>query len=354
MRDPPSRKRRAGHGRCLRLGERQVSLAAPGPIRHNGRVRPRLDRPQRRGPVLSCPRCSRHNPAGALFCFHDGSPLGQAGAQAARLRRFAAPFDFPSGRACHSFDELALGCVVERPAALALLRDGTLADFLAGLGRADLAVAAAAGPGDEERALDDLLRRMPCAVVAPARLEVEPKLIDFGRLRPGQDAQRQLQLANAGMGLLHGSVSADEPWLAVGDGEGNTSRLFRCLHEATLTVRVLGRALRAAPRPLAGRLLVSSSGGTAVVEVRAEVPPAPFAAGVLAGSRTPRQLAEKARLGPREAARLFESGAVARWYGENGWTYPVEGDPAPGLAGVQQFFDALGLAAPPALELGEP
>src|SRR5262249_39549636 len=44
---------------------------------------------------------------------------------------------------------------------------------------------------------------------------------------------------------------------------------------------------------------------------------------------------------------------VQRWYAENGWAYPVEGDPATGLAAVQQFFDALGLSRPPRLEVSE-
>ena len=74
---------------------------------------------------------------------------------------------------------------------------------------------------------------------------------------------------------------------------------------------------------------------------------------MLAGARTPRQLAEKARLAPREAARHFETGAVARWYHDNGWSYPVNGAPVAGLAAVQQFFDALGLSASPRLEPSE-
>jgi Mg-chelatase subunit ChlD len=305
--------------------------------------------------VQNCPRCSRVNPGEALFCFHDGGPLGQAGLDAARLRRFPAPFIFPSGRCAGSFDELALGCLDDWTTALRLLRDGTLAAFLAGLGRADLALAVRpfGRTGDDERVLDDFLRQLPSAVLAPARLRIEPEVIDLGRLRVGQDTQRQLTLFNDGMGLLHGTISADVPWLAVGEA-GNTSRLFRCLHEMTLAIRVQGKALRASSAALHGRLTIVSSGGSAVIEVRAEAPPIPFAAGVLAGSRTPRQLAEKARAAPRESARLFESGAVARWYADNGWTYPIETDSATGLAAVQQFFDALGLSTPPALQLSEP
>src|SRR6202030_2812723 len=46
-------------------------------------------------------------------------------------------------------------------------------------------------------------------------------------------------------------------------------------------------------------------------------------------------------------------GAVADWYKANGWTYPVQGPSAAGLGAVQQFFEALGLTAPPKVEINE-
>ena len=73
----------------------------------------------------------------------------------------------------------------------------------------------------------------------------------------------------------------------------------------------------------------------------------PFPDGALAGATTPRQIAEKAKAQPKDAADLFARGAVARWYQTNGWTYPVQEPSASGLAAVQQFFEALGLTAPP-------
>src|SRR5205085_10013231 len=42
-----------------------------------------------------------------------------------------------------------------------------------------------------------------------------------------------------------------------------------------------------------------------------------------------------------------------KWYEENGWDYPIQGSAAAGLAAVQQFFEALGLAKPPRVELSE-
>src|SRR5262249_40402300 len=63
--------------------------------------------------------------------------------------------------------------------------------------------------------------------------------------------------------------------------------------------------------------------------------------------------ASKTKAGAKEAAKLFEGGAVARWYQENGWTYPVQGPVAEGPAAIQQFFDALGLSKPPPVEISE-
>jgi hypothetical protein len=83
------------------------------------------------------------------------------------------------------------------------------------------------------------------------------------------------------------------------------------------------------------------------------VPVRPFTGGVLAGAKSPRQIAEKAKAAPKEAAVLFERGAVADWYKSNGWTYPVQGPSAAGLGAVQQFFEALGLTAPPKVDINE-
>jgi hypothetical protein len=264
-------------------------------------------------------------------------------------------------------DELALACQDDWPGAVALLRLGAFEAFLGGIGRHDLAGEAReaarflAGPaggiddaGFADRALDRFLAGLPVQSVHPPLLAVEPAEIALGRVRIGADVRSELRLVNRGMRLLHGTVTSDAPWLLLGDGEGARGKLFGCLRETTLAVRVRGRALRAGLQPLRGRLLIDSCAGRCVVAVTLEAPPQTFAAGVLAGARTPRQLAEKARLAPKESARLFETGAVARWYRDNGWTYPVEGEPAAGLAAVQQFFDALGLSAPPRLELSRP
>ena len=71
----------------------------------------------------------------------------------------------------------------------------------------------------------------------------------------------------------------------------------------------------------------------------------------LAGARSPYEIAVKARKHPKEAALLFEQGAVKTWYASNGWTFPIEGSAGSGIGAVQQFFEALGLTKPPRLKI---
>src|SRR5205807_4366903 len=123
--------------------------------------------------------------------------------------------------------------------------------------------------------------------------------------------------------------------------------------ETVIPVQVRGKHLRAAGKPIEGQLLIESNGGNTTVTVRVEVPVKPFAIGVLTGAKSPRQVAEKAKHAPKEAAALFEKGAVAGWYADNGWTYPVQGPSSSGLAAVQQFFEALGLTPPPKVDISE-
>jgi hypothetical protein len=308
----------------------------------------------------TCTKCSRVNPEGAAYCYHDGAQLAghsrNGGPVAVGSRPFRSPFVFPSGRQCRTFDELALACQENWPAARDLLREGFFESFLGGLGRADLALAAreAARFPDHDRGLDQLLGHLPTGVVEPPRLAVAPQEVSLGALRVGEDRRCELHLENRGMRLLYGSVSCDDcDWLALGDAPGGPEKLFQFGSEALIPVHVKGQRLRAGKKPLEGRLTVESNGGTVTVLVRADVPIRPYPEGVLKGALTPRQVAEKAKAAPKEAASCFESGAVAEWYGSNGWVYPVHGPAATGLGAVQQFFEALGLTPPPKVDISE-
>ncbi len=304
-----------------------------------------------------CRQCSRVNPPEAAYCYHDGALLaGHRAAANPGARPFVSPFVFPSGLSCRNFDQLATACQQNWQHALDLLQQGFLASFFGGLGRVDLAQAAqeALRLPDADRGLDHVLSKLPTQVLEPPTLKVEPSDVNLGMLPMGTQRALQIQISNVGMRLLYGSVVSDSKWLAFGEGLGSAQKIFQCGAEITIGVRVHGQHLRAGAKQIEGRLIVESNGGTAVVRVRAEVPPIPFAEGVLAGAISPRQIAEKAKARPNDAAPLFESAAVADWFTRNGWTYPVQGPSASGLGAIQQFFEALGLVRAPKLEISAP
>jgi hypothetical protein len=308
----------------------------------------------------TCTKCSRVNPPEAAYCFFDGAVLGGQGRIGGPIsvatQPFANPFVFPSGRSCRNFDELALACHENWHEACDLLNKGYLNSFFGALGRSDLAAAArdAAVYPDKERGLDQLLGQLPSGVLAAARLRVEPTELNLGTMHAGTDRVVQIRLHNQGMRLLHGTVTCQEcPWLSLGDTLGTPQRHFQIDHEGVVTVHVRGGQLRAAAKPWEGQLLVESNGGAVSVPVRVEVPVKAFPKGPLAGAKSPRQVAEKAKAAPKEAALLFENGAVAQWYKDNGWTYPVQGPSASGIGAVQQFFEALGLTEPPKVNVSE-
>src|SRR5260370_15303094 len=95
--------------------------------------------------VQTCAKCSRANPPEATYCHFDGLALGgrarACGPVAVGAQQFPGPFVFPTGRACRSFDELALACQADWTAASELLEHGYFESFFGGPRRARLAPA---------------------------------------------------------------------------------------------------------------------------------------------------------------------------------------------------------------------
>jgi hypothetical protein len=309
--------------------------------------------------VQTCSKCSRANPADAVYCYFDGLVLGghsrNGGPVAVGSQVFASSFVFPTGKTCRSFNELALACQDDWKTARDLLKQGYLENFLGGLGRIDLVMAAkdAAKFPDGDRGLDQFLTQIPSDVLDPPKLALETQEINLGILPVGTEGRQfDLRMENQGMRLLYGSVTCtDGLWLSFGDAPGAGAKRFQFGHDFVLPVHVVGDRLRAGNKPLEAHLAVECNGGTATVLVRATVPVKPFSGGALDGAKSPRQIAEKAKAHPKEAALQFENGEVSAWYKSNGWTYPVQGPPASGVAGVQQFFEALGLTPAPKVEI---
>jgi hypothetical protein len=311
----------------------------------------------------TCRDCSRVNPAEAAYCYYDGVQLNgrddlppDGSSISFSNWVFPNPFVFPSGETCRNFPQLARVCRKNPQGAADVLAQGFLESFLGSLGRVDLALAAreAARHPDRERGLDEFLATLPGTALEPAKLEVESAEIDLGTVQLGEDRRFDLVLRNAGDRLLFGQAAADDcPWLVLGDS-GTAEKLFQFVDRVVIPVRVRGDRLRAYTKPQKGEIVLESNGGNLIVAVSVTVPIKPFPEGVLAGAVTPRQLAEKAKAHQAPAAALIESGAVARWYEVNGWTYPVHGPSASGLAAIQQLFEALGFVKAPKVEVSEP
>ena len=309
-----------------------------------------------------CPACLKINPADAHYCYYDGRPLSkerQHGPLHLGAMPFPIPFCFPDGQSCANFNQLALACDERWDEARGLLAQGLWVAFFRSIGRLDLAAVAdrAAREPDRDVGLSQLLEKFPAdnAALRPPRAAVETAQENLGPLTPGVDHKFELVIVNQGMLVLRGMASSDCDWLVFGDRVGpNSVKMFQTRNFCSITVSVLGKKLRAGLQPMQGEIVIDTNGGTLTVPVRANVPIRPFQRDVLAGATSPREIAQKAKQFPAEAAGLFEQGAVKAWYASNGWTYPIEGTEGSGKGAVQQFFEALGLTAPPRLQLGTP
>jgi hypothetical protein len=304
--------------------------------------------------AIACTHCKRINSADARYCYYDGVSLMGAPGPVSAPKTFLAPFVFPAGVSCKNIDELAIGCQWNWDTAVDLLQKGRFQQFFNGMGRKDLAQIAqeAAASPDRDRGLDQLLARLPSVSLSPAKLEVQPKLTNLGTLKVGENSLLELTLENQGSRLIFGSISSNCNWL--NESETGEAKLFQFRDSATITIQVKGQHLRAGNKPLEGNLFIESNAGTFNLKVIAHVPIQAFPEGCLAGARSPRELAAKAKKDSRAAGALFECGAVARWYLANGWTYPVPGPASNGMAAVQQFFEALGLSKPPKVFITQP
>jgi len=265
-------------------------------------------------------------------------------------------FVFPSGRRCRSIEDFVQGCNYEWEDARNLLKQGAFSKYFTSNGRIDLAKSAreAEAQADLDMGLVQFLSTLPASAVAGPRLDLNPRRLILGTWRPGETRIVPLVVQNTGRGMLQGKLTVAEgrSWLWIesdlpGDNMQSTIRTGR---EQTVNLRIDTRGL-VAPQSYSARLTVITNGGIVEVPVRLDLGSLPFAKFPFQGVSSPRELAERMRGNPKPAAPMLESGEIRQWFEANGWTYPVQGFTAKGIAAVQQFFEAMGLSKPPVVEL---
>jgi hypothetical protein len=305
-------------------------------------------------PAAVCPRCQRANPAEAAYCHFDGTALRTVtGPNRSANAYLGQEFVFPSGRRCRTFDDLVQGCQYEWEDARALLRAGVFRQYLAGIGRMDLIRAAeeAQKQPDVDIALHNFVAALPASQVQGPRLELNPRRLALGNVRAGETRHVKLTIANGGKGFLQGKLTVAEGrgWLRVAGADGDHCPL-KTNREQQVLLQIETRAL-AAPMSYTARLTVITNGGIAEVPIGLDLVALPFPRPPFQGVGSPREMAERMRAQPKHAVPLLEAGELARWFTANGWTYPVSGRTAKGVAAVQQFFEGMGLSKPPPLQV---
>jgi hypothetical protein len=291
-----------------------------------------------------------------VYCYFDGVVLDQRMSGAVSPSRMLQEFVFPSGRRCKTFDDLVQGCQYEWEDARTLLRKGDFTRYFAQIGRHDLARVAGENQTqpDPDIALHSFLSQLPASQIQGPRLDLNPRRLILGGVRPGEQRNISLTILNQGKGLLQGKVTVSEgaQWLKIAE-DGNAAECgLKTAKSQQIRLHIDARGLTA-PQTYSGKLTVITNGGISEIAVRLDVASVPFAQGPFQGAATPRQIAERMRANPKQAVPLLENGDIAKWFQYNGWTYPVSGPTARGVAAVQQFFEGMGLSKPPPLQLSE-
>jgi hypothetical protein len=269
-------------------------------------------------------------------------------------------FVFPSGRRCSTYDDLIQNCQEEWGTAGELLRRGVFTQFFTSIGRIDLARLAqgAQAQADTDQAVNTFLSGLPGTRPRGPRLELNPRRLVLGSLMAGETRLLRLTVINQGQGALQGNVTLEQetrqagPWVRLLGGPDPNQCPINTAREQEVLLQVETRHLSTG-QSYAAKLTVITNGGVVEVPVRMDLPAHPFPWAPFDGLGSQREMAERMRRQPRAAVTMLESGEIARWFLANGWVYPVQGPTAPGLAAVQQFFEALGLARAPVVQVSE-
>ncbi|MGH7224298.1 MAG: hypothetical protein ACRELF_13790, partial [Gemmataceae bacterium] len=227
-----------------------------------------------------CPRCQRANPREAVFCYFDGVVLRQGAAGVVLPGQLPQEFVFPSGRRCKTFDDLVVGCQYEWEDARRLLCNGDFSRYFAQIGRHDLARTAQENQSqpDADIALHGFLGQLPASQIQGPRLDLNPRRVVLGGIRPGEQRRLALIATNVGTGLLQGKITVSEggQWLKIAENGNPAEYALKTAKSQSVQLCVDARGLTA-PHTYSGKLTVITNGGIAEVSVRVDVGAVPFA-----------------------------------------------------------------------------
>jgi len=306
-------------------------------------------------PVQTCPRCRRVNPELAIYCYFDGFELRVP--SDGTSFRMPSEFVFPSGRRCATYDQFAQGCQEEWSAARDLLHQGAFGRFFASCGRADLVRAAqdANAQTSGDAALATFLAALPGVRTQTPKLDVNPRRVFLDKVLAGETRKQPITISNTAQGCLQGTASITEgqDMVSLADSRPVHEIEVNAPRQQALTLFLNTRGLPA-NQGHGAKMTVVTNGGVVEVPLRLELVARPFPTAPFQGVKAQRELAERMKAQPKAAVPVLESGEVRRWFETNGWLYPVAGAEMRGVAAVQQFFEALGLAKPPVVQISQP
>lgn len=290
--------------------------------------------------MLRCPRCQRANPDDAGYCHYDGVGL-QFVATVKHPERFFREWRFPTGRTCHTVDELVQGCLEEWPVAVAALGRKEFKPFFWDNGRHDLADLVPSNEADAELALQKLLEKLPTSVNVVPKLDIIPRRLLVSNVKRGEDRIAMLTLVNRGSGLLAGDLHLPDPppWLHLPETR------IRTRHEQLFELQIDSRSL-----PTTGsyftKVQIRTNGGMSELPVQVDVS-VPGIAFHGFSVTDPQHLARVMLDNPKQAAKWFNDGSIQELFAREGWGFPIVGPLASGMGAVQQYFEALRLSSTP-------
>jgi serine/threonine-protein kinase len=166
-------------------------------------------------PTFPCPKCQTSNPVGVPVCLACQTPF---------TGTTMNPFRFRSGKQATTLQELVALIDGNWTDGRYHLYAGDIANWLGGIGRADLATTArnlVANEKDENIGLEKFLQSLgPDAPPAP-KLKVDKATVNFGtvdvELIPKGQYTQTFRITNASRGHLYGTIKSSASWLQVSD-----------------------------------------------------------------------------------------------------------------------------------------